>query len=320
MNYKDYIANENQLYGVREFRLDNDLHQKLLYVYNASGLTLIVNQSRNCDISEVKVRGNNISYLSSVDYDFPNKETHPSNFLSSFLGGFLTTAGLVNIGSESTYNGKNYYLHGNISKLPTRKSNFFITEEEIIIESETHEAAALSYDLLLKREVRIGKFKNYILISDKVKNLGNESEIHNILYHFNFGYPFIDENTILNINSNSVKGRTEIANKTQEIVSFNKLLKPTDGYEERCFYHYFKEKPLIEVINQKQNLTMKMSFDNSTLTNFIEWKLMAKHNYVVGLEPCSNEIDGIAKLAKENKLKMIKPNEEIKYQILIEFN
>ena len=86
MNYKDYIANENQLYGVREFRLDNDLHQKLLYVYNASGLTLIVNQSRNCDISEVKVRGNNISYLSSVDYDFPNKETHPSNFLSSFLG------------------------------------------------------------------------------------------------------------------------------------------------------------------------------------------------------------------------------------------
>ena len=86
MNYKDYIANENQLYGVREFRLDNDLHQKLLYVYNASGLTLIVNQSRNCDISEVKVRGNNISYLSSVDYDFPNKETHPSHFLSSFLG------------------------------------------------------------------------------------------------------------------------------------------------------------------------------------------------------------------------------------------
>lgn len=320
MSYKDYLSNENQLFGVREIRLDRDLTQKLLYVYNASGLSLLINESRNNDISELKVRGNNISYLSNVDYTFLNKEVDSSNFLSSFLAGFLTTAGLVNIGSDSVYNGKEYHLHGNISKMPTRNSNFYMDEDSIVIKSETHEAAALSYDLVLNREIRIKKFSNEILITDKVKNLGNKKEIHNILYHFNFGYPFINENTVLKINSTSIRGRTELADKKEEIETCLKLLKPQEDYEERCFYHHFDDKPDIEVINNDLKLNMKMSFDNSTLKNFIEWKLMAKNSYVLGLEPCNNEIDGIAKLAKENKLKYLKPGEEVKYQVSIKFN
>lgn len=320
MNFEKYIANNNQLFGVREFTLNECSSQKFLYVYNASGLSLLINKSRNNDISELKVKGKNISFLSSVDYSYPSRQIDSSEFLDLFTAGFLTTAGLINIGSESKFKGKKYTLHGNISRFPVRKSSILEENDEIVIKSETHEVVALTYDLVLFREIRINKFKNIIQIKDKVKNLGQKREIHNILYHFNFGYPFIDENTELKINSYKVRGRTPIAQKDEEINNCLKLSEPLENYEERCFYHYFDEKPKIEVINKELNLIMNMEFSEKTLTNFVEWKMMSKNNYVLGLEPCSSEIDGIEKLAKENKLKYLNPNEEKEYEIKIEFN
>ena len=72
-----------------------------------------------------------------------------------------------------------------------------------------------------------------------------------------------------------------------------KVLTPTPGFEEQCYYHAFGGKPgLAAIFNHDRGYGLAISFDSSSLSCFTQWKMMGVKDYVMGLEPGNCYPDG----------------------------
>ena len=49
--------------------------------------------------------------------------------------------------------------------------------------------------------------------------------------------------------------------------------------------------PKISLVNEKIGKKFTVSYSGDTLPDFVEWKSMASGDYVLGLEPCTTELD-----------------------------
>ena len=60
------------------------------------------------------------------------------------------------------------------------------------------------------------------------------------------------------------------------------MQKPTSGYQERCYYHQFKEKAgMASIYQPKLNMELSIHFDTEELDGFVEWKMMGVRDYVL---------------------------------------
>ena len=313
----DYLGNPLQLSGVEEYRLvggrkDN---MTLLSVKNGKGLELHLSMSRASDISRLYFKGNSLGYFSPCGYVHPSYYDDRGNgFLKSFTAGFLTTCGLASVGKPCNDNGEELPLHGRISNTPCNDYCYYENEEEIIVEATVIEECIFSYKLVLNRTIKVSKKENTFTINDVITNRGDTSYPTCILYHMNMGYPLLSEKSVLDIPSSKVLGRTELAQK--EIDEWNKIIKPTSQYEERCYYHYFDKERYASIYNPDINTRLTIAFSDN-LKYFTEWKMMGKRDYVLGLEPGNAHPDGRDILRKENALTILKPNESVSYQVKV---
>ena len=64
---------------------------------------------------------------------------------------------------------------------------------------------------------------------------------------------------------------------------------------------------------------MNMTYDTSELKCFTEWKMMGKHDYVLGLEPGNCYPDGRDAMREQGMLEFLKPGEEREFNVKFEF-
>lgn len=314
----EYIGNEFQLYGVEKYCLSEGKAKgmEIYHAKNGKGLDLCVSLNRNGDISQLSYKGINLSYLSPVGYVNSSYYDDKGNgFLKSFTAGFLTTCGLTTFGTPSLDNGEELPLHGTISNIPTSNSSYEVTDKEIIIKTTTRDEGIFSHKLVLKRTISISLIANEFTIHDEIINTGDQESPLMILYHMNIGYPLLDENSELKINSSNIIARNEHANEF--LKEWNLMDKPTPNYLEMCYYHKFSKKPEVSIYNKKLNVGLSIDFNKENLDCFTEWKMMGVRDYVLGLEPGNAYPDGRDEMRKKNILKFIQPNETKEYEVKI---
>ena len=64
---------------------------------------------------------------------------------------------------------------------------------------------------------------------------------------------------------------------------------------------------------------MENTFDKTVLEGFCEWKMMGKHDYVLGLEPGNNPPLMVSGMADKGVLKFIEPGQTINTGITLRF-
>ena len=128
-----------------------------------------------------------------------------------------------------------------------------------------------------------------------------------LLYHMNMGYPLLSERSVVNISSKEVKPRNEHAAK--DLDTWAKVLPPTPGFEEQCYYHRFEGQGQASVYNPDIGKKLEISFNTKELWNLTEWKMMGLHDYVLGLEPGNCTPDGRDVMRKDGKLQTLLPGE-----------
>ena len=130
----------------------------------------------------------------------------------------------------------------------------------------------------------------------------------------NIGYPLLDENSVLTIPSDTVKGRDDHA--AEDIANWMRMEKPQADYQERCYYHTFKGNAASASIYQpKSGIGLEISFDPALLDGFVEWKMMGVRDYVLGLECGNCYADGRNEMRKSGMLKFLDPGESIEYKV-----
>ena len=313
-----YIGHESQLSGVEEHRLIGGKGDgmRLFLVKNGKGLEFTVSADRCADISRLSFRGINMGYFSPNGYVAPSYyDDKDIGFLKSFTAGFLTTCGLAAVGVPCEDEGEQLPLHGTVSNTPVEYIYFEKNCEEIKIHALINDEQIFSHKLLLRREISCSLKENIISIKDCMENRGDKDYPLMILYHMNIGYPLLTEKTLIYIPSDEVQPRNDHAKK--DIENWNKIISPTIGFEEQCYFHHFSKKGLAAVYNSDIDQGLSISFDNNNLNYFTEWKMLGEREYVLGLEPGNCHPDGRNKMHQEGKLKILKPYESMSYKVTI---
>jgi hypothetical protein len=211
-------------------------------------------------------------------------------------------------------------LHGRASFIPAERVSVEEEHEEgeyiIRIRGIIREVKAFGENIILKRTITAWAGKNRIRLEDSIENPGYSRRPFMLLYHCNLGFPLINEKTAIHIPNEGIVSRYE--DKAFDIPNYSVIPPPLDGYEERVFF--FKVKPCSDdlarvlIANDRDNpeLGLQISYGQDVLDNLALWKLMAKGDYVIGIEPCNNFIRGQADERAAGTLKYLEPGEKKK--------
>ena len=293
-------------------------------VKTGSGLSFLVLIDRGLDIGEADYKGIPIAYVSPTLY------VHPSYFEPERLGwlrgaflGLLTTCGLTYLGAPTVDLGEELGLHGRYSYIPA--SNVTIDYEwkndecDVVVRGVVKEVSFFGPNIALYREIRARLGDKRILIRDKVVNEGYEVQPFMILYHFNFGFPIVDEGSKLMLTSKLYVPRDEEAMKDAE--KFDELHGPVSGYKEKVYFHEMatdeKGFAYAGIINEGllDGIGVYVKFRKEQLYRLIQWKMLGEQFYVVGLEPANCLVLGRAKEREWRTLQFLKPGETREFML-----
>ena len=132
-----------------------------------------------------------------------------------------------------------------------------------MLKGEILDETIFSHKLKLVRTIRISKEKNSFSIEDEIINRGDQVTPLEVLYHMNMGYPYLDEDAILKINSTQVEGRNEHA--SQDIENWMHMHEPQAGFIEKCYYHHFANRAEVRLFQPKLNKGIEITFDSHSL-------------------------------------------------------
>jgi len=327
-----YTGNRAQLFSVKNYIMTGGKanNTRAIDVINGKGLFMTLLPDRCMDIYQLIYKDSNINYIS------PTGVVHPAyydnrklEFLRSFYAGFLTTCGLETICAPCVddINGaeEELGLHGRISNTPA--DNFYARiiedtesgEPEIIIAGVMNQARLFGDKYMLEREIKIYTHENKFEIRDTVKNTGFNKSPHQILYHLNYGYPFLDENIEINLPALETEPCDEHAAK--DLAKWREFPPPQKNMQEQCYYHrlqtdaqgyaqYSLYNPVL-----KKRVTVK--YDAAPLDYFIQWKMPGESDYVLGLEPGNCKGGGRKQARADNILKYLEPQESVRYHLII---
>jgi len=183
-------------------------------------------------------------------------------------------------------------LHGRIANLSAHEVSVEVSDDgAITIIGVVDEASLFGGKLRLTSRLTTHIGSNTFEISDTVQNLASSPAEVEMLYHCNFGQPFLGEGSTFHIAAEEVAPRD--ARAAEDIDTWTKYLGPTDGYAEQCYF----VKPIsdehgraLAVLSDNQkSKAIALRFDVANLPWFTLWKNTQAEadGYCTGLEPGS---------------------------------
>ena len=330
MNKQDilrYVGDYNQLFGIKEYELTQGKAKgvKALDINNGAGLEFTVLAGKCLDIARLTFKGVNCSYLSKTGIVHPAfYNGSASAFFHNFHAGFLTTCGLRNVGPACTDNGELFEMHGCISNTPGEELCASTAWEGDIpvmtVSGLVREARFFGENMLMKRTITCPYGKNRFRIHDCIENQGFRDELLMLLYHFNLGYPLLDEDAILLLPSREATPRDAEASKGS--LSWHQMQPPTHAYAEQVFYH--DQRTDVEgntcaaLVNHRLELGVAFHYNKNQLLNLTQWKQMGEGEYALGIEPGNCYVGG--RLDPRNKAvaEYLKPGESKNFTVEVE--
>lgn len=263
-----------------------------------AGVCMEVDNEKALDIPSLTYKGVNIGYQPPL--------------------GMLMTCGLENIGRAGEWDGYEYPHHGSIRHEAAKSVTTGLSEDgrewvEGIIEIELEDGSHYSMNR------RITCTENQVTVEDTVKNLSDQPQAVYIMYHYNFGRPFLDEKLELNPNALDSKPRSEAAEK--DIDNMLNVTPPVDNFEGQVFNHFYDAgQQHIRAYNPTNGITVEIGFDGSTLPFINHWKQLSTDQYVVAMEPCNSIPLGKVGTMEAKTAKYLDAGESITYRTWLKFN
>jgi len=297
---------------------------RLVDVDNGSGLHFCVYPDRALDIGEASFSGQNFVWLpndgsaSPAFYDAQGFE-----WLRTWGGGMLTTAGLLNVGGPGEVNGESHGLHGRISHTPVSDLSTSAKWENgryvLTVSGTARHARVFGENLLLRRTITTAYGDNTIEIENSVTNDGFRQSPYMLLLHMNFGRPLVSFGATLEAPEHEVVPQNAVAQAG--LKAWQYMEAPQAGFTEQVFYHKIPADAdgfaAIELVNYDSKRKLRVSYRTKELPYLIEWKMMGQGEYVLGLEPANCLPEGQAANAAKGILPMLAPGESITSKVRV---
>jgi hypothetical protein len=308
-------------------------------VRTGSGFRFTVHVDRGLDPGYAEFNGASLAWLPPKLFPAPTYwENDDHAWVRFVLGGLCNTAGLVTIGSPQTVDVSHFKFHARdtdrfgthdrIAILPASRFAFGERWEGercfLWVEGAVRQEITYGENLLLTRRYEAELGTSSFTLTDVVRNDGFYPTPHQLLYHFNIGYPVVDE------------GAELLAAVTGDVPGsiFEDEAGPSDRYRrfsgpEQGFFAEGYEIPMATgddgwvsaaVVNRgfrglDGGLGVFLRYDPETLPVYLEWRMMGEGLYAVGMEPSTNGFKTVPELVEAGYPIMLAPGEERTYRL-----
>ena len=271
--------------------------QRLLQMRNGAGLELEIAVDRGFDLATLRFRGGNIGWNSPVGLrapTFPGDLEHGMGPLRSF-DGFLVTCGLDHYGLPAegparhfAYEHRHtvtYPLHGRVSAQPATIRGYGLRDDSspvVWCEGEVRQAALFGEVLVLTRRVEIPLFEGRITLTDTVANRGFRPTRHAMLYHFNVGFPFLDERSELTGPFGTLLGAFNSEARVPNDDAHEKVDVVHPEADSRGLVTVGMRNPALD-----GGLCLQIQVRKTQLPDVGLWRCWQSGLYAVGIEPCT---------------------------------
>jgi hypothetical protein len=242
-----------------------------------------------------------------VGWDSPVRDgpVHPSfvNLMNAggigWLEGFdelLVRCGLEHNGPPYQEAATVFPLHGRIANIPAHYVSVHVTESaphEIRVEGKVDEARLFGPRIRMSSTIVTALGSNRLVVRDEFTNLGDLPAELQILYHWNFGPPLLEEGARLVAPVKSVVPRD--ARAAEGIGHYDTFGQPQPGTTEQVYYFELhatgpQKQTVAMLMNRPRDKAALLRFSHGQLPAFTLWKNTAgrKDGYVTGLEPATN--------------------------------
>jgi len=319
------VGDMTQIAGARSFEFNDGPARgvRAIEVYTGSGFRFTIVPDRGMDISHADHNGRSLCWHSGSSEANPGLyQPEGLEWLYNFYGGLVVTCGLTYYGAPCVDQGEALGLHGRVSNIPAREVGVFTgwdgNEYFISVRGKVMETRLFGAHLCMERVITTWAGLDSLCIHDEVTNVGHTPCPHMMLYHCNFGYPVVSDTSVLCAPSLVVTPRDETAEDGKtEYAAFHT---PVKGYAEKVYYHNLAAKrgaTLAGILNKDTGFGAYLRFNLNQLSRMIEWKQMGEGEYVVGLEPCTNRVEGRDIDRSLKTLRFLKPGETVTYDVEI---
>lgn len=294
-------------------------------VKTGSGLAYTVLPGRCLDIASLSYRGVNISFMAKNGIVAPEHGAPmPGNFGNYITGGMMFTCGLLNAGPECTdTDGSFHPAHGRIGITPAEQAcgSAFWEGDDYVLECSglMRESQLFGHHLTLSRTITSKLGENAVELCDVLENLEAEDEEFVILYHFNFGFPFLSEKLKVHFPKCEVIPRTDQARAGLSDATV--MTPPVDGF----FEHVFFREPegengvvTVSLENPELGIGVRLTYENENLPVLVQWKSMRSGDYALGIEPANTFLTGRPNERKNGTLKRIKAGQSLTFRLRLE--
>lgn len=310
----EYTGDPGQVFFARKLRYCEEGAAdglSAIDVDNGDGLRLMLLPGRALDIGKLSWQGKNLSFLSKSGF---SDSTHYTPIgmegLSTFAGGFLATCGLRNSGLPNDCGGEHFGFHGRIGQTAAEQvsieCDLYAPDPVITVSGVVREGRLFGASLRLHRRISIPFAQPRILVSDTVRNLTPRDEPLMLLYHFNLGYPLLDENARF-VTSNRFD-RPVDQNAAAAIKERYEFRSPEPNVPERCYYYYQQSKDewaFGACVNEPLGMGVAVYTKPAQLPRLCNWHSTAAGDYVMGIEPSNCYGDGRAEHLRRGEIEIL---------------
>ena len=319
------VGTMSSVMGAREMTLSGGRQggARAIHMYNDTGLSFLVLVDKCMDIGPTSFCGKPISWDCRNGIVAPQYyENGGLGFLRSFSGGLTATCGLTHVGDPVVDGDTVLGIHDRIGNIPADRyaiDEYWDGEDYCITVSGSMRQSCLYYEnFVLTRQITMKLGETSVKVTDTVKSEGFVESPFMMLYHMNFGYPVVSEQTKLYAPSLNVWPLGEDSKKG--VGMHDVFQKPTKDYVYECHVHEMpKDKGPVSValINHGMDFGAYVAYDPNELPAFNEWKMMSQQDYVVALEPGTNFPEGRLSARENGRMRTLKPGEtfECSYEI-----
>jgi hypothetical protein len=326
-----YVADMGQLGGVRPvmFQDGPEAGVRALEFRTGAGLSFTVLAERAMDVGLAEIDGVPLSFMTGVGYAHPAYYSgHGSDWLQTFPGGLFVTGGLDTYGQPASDEGVEYGLHGRATALAARGLSWDADWEgdEYVLRARGRmkQVSFHGEHLQLTREISAKLGENRFTIRDVVENLAGRPEAHMMLYHFNVGFPLLDEGSRLDVEVNRTDGLDERAQRIVE--SARHVQGPVYGYQEEVVVHDVKPDAegwvTARMVNLSfqggRGLSMSVHYRKNELPYLWQWRNFRERAYVMGIEPGNADMRGRAYNRERGTLPILAMGERREYTLEVE--
>ena len=329
-NVVSRVGRMDQLAAVKRYALEDGKGRgmRAFEVVNASGFDFTVYPDRGLDIGPARYKGLPLTWttrngpVAPAFYDATGIE-----WLRTWGGGLMTTCGWLNVGGPCTTPEGEQGLHGRMDHTPAEEVNtraFWNEAGEYVLEITGRIALSRVFgeNLTTSRTIRTRLGWPGVEVVDRTENLGASTTPLMQLYHMNFGWPLISEETRLIAQEHTVTPRD--AEAAKGVPEWDRFLPPTADFAEQVIYHDLPADGngfcTMWITNPAFGAVVALSFRKAELPYLVQWQMPGRGDYVMGLEPANCYAEDYNSMAKKGLLRHIEPGQTVETRVCLELS